>query len=102
MTTSSPAARPDVYARIILTAGGAQLPRQHFLVAGASLAQINGVAIGLRDAHEQADDFLTKPVKPADVPDHILLKAGDVLPLGVELSWFDNDLGKVDWTKLKL
>src|SRR5690606_22390065 len=33
MTTAASPARPACYARIILTAAGAQLPRQHFLVA---------------------------------------------------------------------
>jgi len=55
----------------------------------------------LRDAHEQADNFLAKTVPAAEVPEHVLLKDGQSLSLGVKLSWFDNDLGKVDWSKLK-
>lgn len=101
MTAPIKPARPLCYARIMLTAAGAQLPRRHFLVAGATPAQINSVAVGLRDAHEQADNFLTKIVPAAEVPEHVLLQDGQSLPLGVELSWFDNDLGKVDWSKLK-
>ncbi|ALJ09508.1 MAG: hypothetical protein KKC29_00035 [Alphaproteobacteria bacterium] len=102
MTTAASPARPVCYARIILTAAGVQLPRQHFLVAGSTPAQINSVAIGLRDAHDQADNYLNKTVPAAEVPEHVLLQDGQSLPLDVELSWFDNDLGKVDWSKLKI
>ncbi|KAK0330000.1 hypothetical protein LTR94_034551, partial [Friedmanniomyces endolithicus] len=63
---------------------------------------INSVAIGLRDAHDQADNYLNKTVPAAEVPEHVLLQDGQSLPLDVELSWFDNDLGKVDWSKLKI
>lgn len=101
MTLPVPPIRPACYARVILMAASVQLPKQHYLVAGSSPSQINGVAVGLRDDHPQADDFLTKTVQASDVPEHVLLQNGESLPLGVELSWFDNDLGKIDWSKLK-
>lgn len=99
--TPSPAtgAGPVYWRIILLGPGGHFLQNQQFLLRDRSAARLDGIAKRLVADCSGAVEYLHKEVPTELIPEAIVLRDGQDLPLGVELSWIDDDLGKVDWSK---